>query len=318
MADGLLVKRSPLNVLEMPLNGSSVGNASVEFLRAFRVCAGCSHWERLGADNDGGYETCMDDMPTDGGIVAALSLGVREEDAWAADVNRRLKVPVYQFDCTIGVPATKACPGCTFFPKCIRSEDGEDDAFKGRSWSLREVLRRTNLSDVPDRSLLMKMDIESSEWPVLAGESPELLRKFRALSVEFHVLRVQEEHARKLRSLQRLQEAGFLVAHIHGNDWAPFVRLGPYEFPDVLEAHLVSNAAQAQDCDEEPGDLPDDMRNNPKGPDFPPALLPTYGGVSDSESDDSDEGASEEEASDDDANDDDEERTVESDATGDY
>jgi ankyrin repeat protein len=52
--------------------------------------------------------------------------------------------------------------------------------------------------------------------------------------------------------------------------------------------------------------------------DFVLSLAGELGEVTDSESDDSDEEASEEEESDDDANDDDEERTVESDGTGDY
>ena len=52
--------------------------------------------------------------------------------------------------------------------------------------------------------------------------------------------------------------------------------------------------------------------------DFVLSLNGELGEVTDSESDDSDEEASEEDESDDDANDDDEERTVESDGTGDY
>ena len=52
--------------------------------------------------------------------------------------------------------------------------------------------------------------------------------------------------------------------------------------------------------------------------DFVMSLDGELGEFTDSESDDSDEEASEEAESDDDANDDDEERTVESDATGDY
>ena len=52
--------------------------------------------------------------------------------------------------------------------------------------------------------------------------------------------------------------------------------------------------------------------------DFVLSLDGELGEFTDSESEDSDEEASEEDESDDDANDDDEERTVESDGTGDY
>lgn len=253
--------------------GEGISSATVEFLRAFRPCASCQEWVRLGAGDDGGYETCVDDL-RNGSIVAAFSMGVREEDAWSVDVNKRWGVPVYQFDCT--VQSAQQCPDCHFYPKCIKSEDGTDDSFPGKSWTLKDVLEQTRLTDAPDRSILMKMDIESSEWPVFEKEDLSLLRKFRQISVEFHVLRVPQEHERKLRSMLKLQQAGFMISHIHGNNWAPFVKMGPYQFPDVVEANLVSDPRQREaHCITDPGDLPGDAPNNPIGPLFGHAKLPS-------------------------------------------
>jgi hypothetical protein len=247
--------------------------SSIEFLKSFRVCATCKHWERIGAVNDGGYETCMDEFDGNkSGIKAALSLGVREEDEWSVAVNSRWNVPVYQFDCTVN--SAQKCPDCHFFQKCIKSEDGSGDSFPGKSWTMSEALANTKLSAVPDRSIFMKMDIESSEWWVFEKEDPKILRKFREIAVEFHVLRVQEEHERKLRAMRKLQEAGFVVAHIHGNNWEPFAMVGDYAIPDVLEVILVSDPALKSQCDNHPGDFRDDSPNNPIGPIFPHASLP--------------------------------------------
>jgi hypothetical protein len=251
---------------------SRLPDSSIEFLKSFRVCAKCNHWERLGAWNDGGYETCMDEFDGKSGIKAAMSMGVREEDEWSVDVNRRWHVPVYQFDCT--VKSAQKCPDCHFFEKCIKSEDGSGDSFPGRSWTLSEVFKKTNLSSVPDRSIFLKIDIESSEWWVFEKEDPAILRKFRQIAVEFHVLRVVEEHERKLRAMRKLQDAGFVVAHLHGNNWAPFVEVGAYSFPDVVEAILVSDPKLKGQCDNHPGDFPGDSPNNPIGPKYPHATLP--------------------------------------------
>jgi hypothetical protein len=251
---------------------SRLPDSSIEFLKSFRVCATCKRWERLGARNDGGYATCMDEFDGKSEIKAAFSLGVREEDQWSVDVNNRWHVPVYQFDCT--VKSAQKCPDCHFFEKCIKSEDGSGDSFPGKSWTLSEVLANTKLSSVPDRSIFMKMDIESSEWWVFEKEDPAILRKFRQIAVEFHVLRVVEEHERKLRAMRKLQQAGFVVAHIHGNNWAPFVEVGDYAIPDVLEVIMVSDPSLKSQCDNHPKDFSDDSPNNPIGPTFPHATLP--------------------------------------------
>lgn len=259
--------------LNVDVPSSGISNTTVQFLRSFRVCAGCRTWERIGAQYDGGYETCMDDIKQKDSIRAAFSMGVREEDEWSVHVNKKWNTPVYQFDCT--VDAAQKCPGCHFFKKCIKSEDGSGDEFPGKSWTLKQVLQHTNLTDVPDRSLLMKMDIESAEWWVFEKEDESVLRKFREMSVEFHVLRVANEHERKLRAMRKLQQAGFLVAHIHGNNYAPFIKLGSYNFPDVVEVNLVSNRdGRLKTCDNQPMDLPSDAPNNPVGAFFPPAELP--------------------------------------------
>jgi hypothetical protein len=214
----------------------------------------------------------MDELKNQSSITAAFSMGVREEDEWSVEVNRRWNVPVYQFDCT--VESAQRCPDCHFFPKCIKSEDGSGDSFPGKSWTMKDVLDKTKLASAPDRSLLMKMDIESSEWWVFEEEDLALLRKFRQIAVEFHVLRVVDEHERKLKAMRKLQQAGFVVAHIHGNNWAPFVNLGDYSIPDVLEVIMVSDPSLKSQCDNHPGDFRGDSPNNPIGPIFPHATLP--------------------------------------------
>jgi hypothetical protein len=92
--------------------------------------------------------------------------------------------------------------------------------------------------------LILQMDIEGAEWPILADVSQETLAKFRIIVLELHNLdqmltsvsgnRLVEGVFRKLR-------IGFTPVHLHPNNCCPSTRYQGLEIPPVLEVTLLRN-----------------------------------------------------------------------------
>jgi hypothetical protein len=223
--------------------------ASKSFLETFKICGQCNNFQRFGEPKDGGYLMCMDGLQK-GAVRAAYSLGVEHHDQWSEDVAKTLDIPVNQFDCTV---EGSDCVGCKFFKKCIVSADDQHPVpgHKDEGWSLMQALKETSQDHSADGSLLMKMDIESSEWPIYAYESPDVLKKFGQLIVEFHNLQDEARHPEYLQAMQHILAAGFKVAHLHGNNFDGMYELGSSTIPRVLEVTFIHGAARPGGCSTE-------------------------------------------------------------------
>lgn len=221
--------------------------ASQQLWQSFQVCGQCANFVRLGEANDGGYLTCMDGIQP-GQLAAAYSMGVEQHDQWSEDVATWLKVPVHQFDCTVD---SSSCQTCHFYKRCIVAADALHpvQGHENEGWTLAQALAQTSQSDAADHSLLMKMDIEASEWPIFASEPLEALNKFGQLIVEFHWLQEPANHPLYLQAMQHILAAGFKVAHLHGNNNSPmFIQDSQFYVPEVLEVTFVHGAARPQGC----------------------------------------------------------------------
>jgi len=214
---------------------------------------------------------CMDGL-TKGAIKAAYSLGVEHHDQWSQDVVNKLKILVNQFDCTVD---RSDCKGCRFYKKCIGSADGKHPlpGHESEMWSLGQLLESTSQANAENGSLLMKMDIESSEWPIYFSESPVTLQKFGELIVEFHNIQDTARHAEYLQGVNNILGAGFKVAHLHGNNYAGMFSTNGVSIPNVLEVTFIRGSARPGGCanDQIYHDL--DAPNNPGAPELPLAHL---------------------------------------------
>lgn len=213
---------------------------------SFEVCGHCSTFQRFGEAHDGGYLMCMDGLKK-GSVSAAYSLGVEHHDQWSRDVVQNLGVTVHQFDCTV---TGSDCEGCKFHKKCIVAADGKHPVVghETEGWGLEQALGETGQGSAPEGSLLMKMDIESSEWPIYAAEKPDVLRKFGELIVEFHGLEDAKRHEEYLRGMRHILDAGFKVAHLHGNDYQGMYNVGSLAIPKVLEVTFVHGSMRPNGC----------------------------------------------------------------------
>ena len=234
-----------------------------DLFQSFSICGNCETWQRFGEHHDGGYLSCMDNMKN-GTLLAAYSMGVERYDKWSSDIYDSFHIPVYQYDCTVSKPA-QACADCNFFPACL-SSGKSNGLFPGKtSWTLEEAIQKSKMLKVPDRSLLMKMDIEASEWPVLASTSIETLKRFRQLIIEFHELDSEDKHAEYLSVMHRLRDAGFRAVHLHGNNCCPAYEKEGFKIPSVIELTLDSLANELTSC-EDPKNLDLDEPNKPQRP----------------------------------------------------
>lgn len=234
-------------------------------------------------------------------VSAGYSFGINGNDDWGIEISESLGVPVFEFDCwNTARPkcGSKRC-NLTFQEECLtQHEDAKRDrgsaskAFRAGkiARSLREHLLRTSLlkqslnvtSPFKGGQLLLKMDVEGSEWGALSHAAQDDLQQMRQIIVEFHQLDLVQCHAYFAKVLQKVLDAGFAVAHIHGNNWGSMDVFddGRYMIPNALEVtfvnkHALSDAVlQRTACSSEERLLPEDARNHYTMPDLPLAELP--------------------------------------------
>lgn len=89
--------------------------------------------------------------------------------------------------------------------------------------------------------LLLQMDIEGAEWPVLLNISDRNLARFRVIVLELHDMeRLMDKHAFQIirTVMDRLLDK-FYVVHSHPNNHGGLVRAGEIEIPRALEMTLL-------------------------------------------------------------------------------
>jgi len=208
-----------------------------EFLSLLRPCAPCSQFDRFGENNDGGYIMCVDGL--DQTLEGAFSFGIKGIDGWGMAVSEMYSIPVHEYDCRNTNPP-KACEGCDahFHPTCVGNANLDAEA--DEKWTtFSDELTSLGLGK-KDRSLLLKIDIEGAEVALLAGESVENLRKMRQVVMEIHLISAEEERVTKLLAAARkMRDAGFVVAHLHGNNCCGTAEFGEFSIPKFVEVTYV-------------------------------------------------------------------------------
>jgi hypothetical protein len=177
---------------------------------------------RLGPPNDGGY-LVPDDLE---GITACFSPGV----SWVAGFEKDMAdrgIRCFLADYSVESPPLKH-PLFVFEKKYIGTSNC--NVFMMLSdW----VFRNAPL----ESEMLLQMDIEGAEYKVLLDTPDDLLRKFRIITIEFHLLdALFDPMGFGLISLvfEKLLRS-FEIVHIHPNNcWHP-IRYGPFEVSQWTE-----------------------------------------------------------------------------------
>jgi len=211
---------------------------------------------RLGGRADGGY-ICLDDF---GGVKTALSFGVDQDVSWDLAVAKRGLV-VHQFDHTVEGSPTEH-PNFRFnkIKICPVTQPGEE--------SIGSVLASQGLND--PASVVLKIDIEGSEWDVFSAATASELLTFSQIICEFHGFQFVEDdqfYEKVINVLSKIASL-FHVIHVHGNNYCPMFLLGGVAFPSLLEVTYVNvRRCEFVEC-KEIFPTPIDAPNNSTRPDF--------------------------------------------------
>jgi hypothetical protein len=163
-------------------------------------------FERIGDAHDGGYVLCKN---LAGRAQSIYSYGISGSDQWGCTLSARLKLPVHQYDCfnTDHPPCEGASP--VFHPECVGPRKVTEE---GRLFDTVEAQIGKN-GDAAKR-VIMKMDVEGSEWESFMATPESVLKQIDQLSVEFHGV----EEARFVEVIKKLRTV-FHVANVHYNNW---------------------------------------------------------------------------------------------------
>lgn len=172
---------------------------------------------------DGGY-AMLDDF---GGVGAAYSLGIGWDVSWDLMVAER-GLPIHQFDHTIDAPPADH-PNFRFRKLGIAAEAG------GAFTTLPAAVAAAG--DAGRRDLLLKMDIEGSEWPVFDAIDGAVLNQFRQIVLEVHHLTrlIDGEFGERIARVLAKLDATHAVVHVHANNCGPYRLVENVPVPDVIE-----------------------------------------------------------------------------------
>ena len=182
---------------------------------------------RLGGTSDGGY-LVPDDLE---GISACFSPGVDYTASFEEAMIAR-KIPCYLADASVKNPPFHH--DLIDFEPMFLGASNSADTMTLRSWVESKIT-------ADDRDLLLQMDIEGHEWPVLLDSSPELLGRFRVIVLEIHHLDRIFDSAFLMIIDSCLEKLGkiFHVVHVHPNNAAPLLVYGGISIPPLLEVTLL-------------------------------------------------------------------------------
>jgi hypothetical protein len=211
---------------------------------------------RVGGSNDGGY-ICVDDF-TD--LTCAFSFGIDHEVSWDLSVAERGLI-VHQYDSSVEGPPI-AHENFRFERKRIAASTEGDNISIG-------ALLAQHATGEPAK-ILLKIDIDGSEWEVFSSTTALQLQQFSQIICEFHGFNLvgnDELFQRMLASLQNLS-ALFTVVHVHANNFCPIAQIGGIPFPEVLEVTFLNRGRYKFRQSQEVFPTPLDRPNDPDHPDF--------------------------------------------------
>lgn len=210
---------------------------------------------RIGGQGDGGY-LLPDDLD---GIQYCFSPGVSSTSTFEEDLlNRGIKS--FLADYSVESPP-ETLREYTFDKKFVGAFDS-DTYFTLQSWMKQRLPHH-------DGDLVLQMDIEGSEYPVLLSTPPDILRRFRIVVVEFHALN-QLFNADMFGilhdSFYKLLEE-FRVVHIHPNNCQGASRNRTLLVPNVMEFTFLRKDRIATERPAQTIPHPLDRVNVPGNPD---------------------------------------------------
>lgn len=185
---------------------------------------------RLGHGSDGAY-VVLDLLRPEQPVY---SYGVGPDSSFDADLGVRGH-DVFMYDHTVGAPRGSLPATCRFFREGIAPV--ADPA--GPLGTLEDHIRRNGHLGRTD--LVLKMDIEGAEWPVLGTLPEPLFGAFEQILVEIHDLHRlgEDEHRAAVRTALTRLANRFTLFHVHANVYGGLALAEGVPVARVLELSYV-------------------------------------------------------------------------------
>jgi hypothetical protein len=185
---------------------------------------------RLGGTGDGGY-LIPDDLE---GVKACFSPGVAESANFELALAEK---GVRSFMADYSVDSSPVSNNLFDFEKLFLATHNDPGKFvRLDDWI---VKKKQNEGD-----LVLQMDIEGNEWPILADVSAETLSRFRIIVLELHEmdnLLTNPLGIEIFRGVFRKLNDQFSVVHLHANNCCGALSYQGIQIPKVLEVTLIRN-----------------------------------------------------------------------------
>ena len=202
----------------------------LEFFRLFQPIKTEHSLIRLGAIRDGGY--LIPDLLEN--ITYCISPGVAETFLFENQLLEIYGIPSIMIDASIDIPENLD-PRMTFIQKYLGAF--EDEQFI-------TLQKLTENYGSLEQSMILQIDVEGFELPVLFSCDEKTLNKYRIIVIEFHHL----EHWVNSSlfdyfvepSIKKLLE-NFTVVHSHPNNCDGTFKFGNRIYPMALEVTLLHN-----------------------------------------------------------------------------
>lgn len=217
---------------------------------------------RVGAPGDGSYVLVDRPRPAQ----AVMSFGVGPSISFEQDLAARGH-EIFLFDHTVAALPTNR-------PRLHWRRLGVEGVADHRNslFTLAELCRHLPAAgDAP----ILKMDIEGSEWSVLAATPKAVLAGFEQIALELHDLTQLGDQARHDRvRMALLQLSAFTLCHVHVNNFSGVEIAEGIQVPRALEATYVRSDLCARAPSRTFYPTPIDTPNYPHWPDPPLWFFP--------------------------------------------
>jgi Methyltransferase FkbM domain len=258
--DPVIVRKDPVVVCAPDQAMGETARSILSLVSPMDVVGG--NLVRMGCPNDGGYVLLESGLRE----AVAYSLGIAGDVSWDLEMAG-LGCQIYQYDHTIEA-LPQEHPAFHWFRIGIAAQDSAD----GTMCRLDTLITRNGHAGRND--LVLKMDIEGSEWDLFEAMPVETLRQFSQIVMEMHHFAVAANHPsgllylKKFEAVLRKLDATHQAVHIHANNNGALAIIGGTIIPDLLEMTYVRRSDhQFVEC-RRIFPTPLDMPNMPQAPDY--------------------------------------------------
>jgi|TARA_B110000037_G_C17051309_1_gene477863 hypothetical protein len=195
-----------------------------KFIQMIKVYKTDQELIRLGDKNDGGYL-----LPNDlKGIKYCFSAGVGELIQFEKDCLKKFNINSFLCDFN-EIPKSLSSEKFDYCQKKIETFSGDE------SISLDDWIDSKNIEE--NDEIILKVDIERSEFETLLNISERNLKRIRILVIEFHNLRDirNKSFFRITNSLISRLNNFFYLVHMHPNNSSKQIEIHKYKIPDIVE-----------------------------------------------------------------------------------